>query len=209
MGLTLFIDGAARGNPGPAAFAFVISRDGKTIVEEKGLLGSTTNNVAEYTALVRALERAAELGTDRLLVNSDSELLVKQMNGQYRVKNEDLKTLYDEAKRLTSRFDTVTIRHIRREQNGRADQLCNEALDGNGPKPGTRAKSKRIGGARPSAREEAASDEALTCLRAAAAAWANGAASPASADQVWSQIWSILEEHGIVKSKHQSPHTAP
>src|SRR6266849_9908041 len=98
------IDGAARGNPGPAAFAFVIRHGDDPIVKENGCLGSTTNNLAEYTALVRALEHAARLGARRLLVHSDSELLVKQMNGEYRVKNDSLRELFDKAKELGRHF---------------------------------------------------------------------------------------------------------
>ncbi len=130
--LTIHTDGASRGNPGAAAYAFVIDRDGQPSIEEAECLGDTTNNQAEYTALVRALERALKLGTHhRLLIHSDSELMVKQMNGEYRVKNADLRDLYDRACELRDRFDgKVTIRHIRREKNKRADQLCNEALDG-------------------------------------------------------------------------------
>src|SRR5882724_2747250 len=93
---TVHIDGAARGNPGPGAYAFVLARPGHPPLEMAETLGRTTNNVAEYTALVHALERAAEMHGRRLVVYSDSELLVKQMNGEYRVKNEDLKALYDE-----------------------------------------------------------------------------------------------------------------
>src|SRR5207253_10930089 len=84
--LTINIDGAARGNPGPAAYAYVIARDGQPVLEEAGCLGTATNNVAEYTALVKALERAVELGGKRVLIRSDSELLVKQMSGESRVK---------------------------------------------------------------------------------------------------------------------------
>ncbi len=87
--------------------------------------------MAEYTALVRALERAVQFRADRLLIHSDSELLVKQMNGEYRVKNADLKTLYGRAKQLVAGFGSVTFRHVRREDNRRADELCNDALDGN------------------------------------------------------------------------------
>src|SRR5262245_43777230 len=79
--LTIYTDGAARGNPGPAAFAYIISHDGAVVVEESGCLGTATNNIAEYTALVRALEHAATLGAESLVIHSDSELLVKQMNG--------------------------------------------------------------------------------------------------------------------------------
>jgi ribonuclease HI len=128
--LNIHVDGAARGNPGPAAFAYVISQDGQVLREEAGCLGTATNNLAEYTALVRALERAAELGGERLLIRSDSELLVKQMNGLYRVKHPQLKVLYDQACRLRDRFSSVEIIHVPRAQNSHADRLCNEALDG-------------------------------------------------------------------------------
>src|SRR5713226_4569662 len=98
--LTINIDGAARGNPGPAAYAFVIAREGQPPIEEAGYLGNATNNFAEYTALVKALERALELGGERLIIESDSELLVKQMNGEYRVKNDQLRVLHERARKL-------------------------------------------------------------------------------------------------------------
>ncbi len=123
-------DGAARGNPGPGAYAFVLERDGQPDIEENGLLGTTTNNQAEYTALVRALERALEMKGQRLHICSDSELLVQQMNGVYKVKNPGLRPLFDQAKELCEQFVAVTIRHVPRAQNSRADRLCNEALDG-------------------------------------------------------------------------------
>ncbi|MBX9622492.1 MAG: ribonuclease HI family protein, partial [Gemmataceae bacterium] len=127
---TMHIDGAARGNPGPAAYAVVLARPGEPAVEEAETIGTATNNVAEYTALVRGLELAAEHGVKALAVFSDSELLVKQMAGEYRVKHPDLLPLYQEAVRLRRGFDAVTITHVRRAQNARADALCNEALDG-------------------------------------------------------------------------------
>lgn len=123
------IDGAARGNPGPAAFAYLIRRNGETVARQKGRLGSATNNVAEYTALVRALERAIELKAEDVLIRSDSELLVRQMNGQYRVKNDKLLPLYEQANDLRRRLPAVRISHVPREQNADADRLCNEALD--------------------------------------------------------------------------------
>ena len=130
--LTIHTDGAARGNPGPAAFAYVIDREGQPPIEEAGCLGKTTNNQAEYTTLVRALEHAARLGTrHRLIVHSDSELMVKQVRGEYKVKNDDLRGLWEEARELAAEFDGgVTLKHVRREANRRADQLCNDALDG-------------------------------------------------------------------------------
>ena len=128
--LNIHIDGAARGNPGPAAYAYVISRDGAPALEEAGCLGNATNNVAEYTALLKALQRAAALGGKRLQIHSDSELLVKQMNGEYRVKDTKLQSYYKRATELVRQFPHVIIQHVRRAQNGEADRLCNEALDG-------------------------------------------------------------------------------
>ncbi len=125
----VYVDGAARGNPGPAAYAFVIYHDGEPVLEDNGFLGRATNNVAEYTALVKALERAAELKATHLDIRSDSELLVRQMRGEYRVKNEHLRPLYEEASRLARRFEAVSISHVPREENREADRLCNEALD--------------------------------------------------------------------------------
>src|SRR5271166_5152571 len=98
--LSIHTDGASRGNPGDAAFAYTIARDGLPTIEEAGCLGRVTNNQAEYTALVRALEHALRLGPDnRLLIHSDSELMVKQMRGEYKVKNEDLRDLYEQARK--------------------------------------------------------------------------------------------------------------
>jgi ribonuclease HI len=126
---TIYTDGGSRGNPGPAAYAYVIKRPGVADIEEKVYFGQTTNNIAEYTGLVKALEHAKELGGRKLVVNSDSELMVKQMNGQYRVKNAGLLPLYQQAVALRKQFDSVAIKHVYREQNARADRLCNEALD--------------------------------------------------------------------------------
>lgn len=126
---TIYTDGGSRGNPGPAAYAYVIKRPGEVDIEEMGYLGQTTNNIAEYTGLVKALEHANELGGKQLVVNSDSELMVKQLNGQYKVKNEGLRPLYNQAVALRRQFDSVTIMHIYRDQNSQADALCNEAMD--------------------------------------------------------------------------------
>src|SRR5215218_2692905 len=130
----IHIDGASRGNPGDAAYAVVITLPGGQVVEESGILGKETNHVAEYTALIKALEKAKGMGLRKLRVHSDSELLVKQIAGEYRVKNEDLKPLFAEAKELIRGFPAVTVTHVRREQNKRADELCNIALDGQKPK---------------------------------------------------------------------------
>jgi ribonuclease HI len=128
---TLFTDGGARGNPGPAAYAFVLEADDGTVLDARGeAIGTATNNVAEYSALVNGLRRAVEAGVHELEVVSDSELLVRQMRGEYRVKNRALQELFLEASRLARRLDAVTYRHVRREHNELADRLVNEALDG-------------------------------------------------------------------------------
>jgi ribonuclease HI len=126
----LFTDGGARGNPGPAAYGYVIEDGDGTVVASHGeAIGVATNNVAEYRALLAGLERAAELGVDELEVVSDSELVVKQMRGEYRVKNAALRELSVEAARLARRVGRVTYTAVRREHNELADRLVNEALD--------------------------------------------------------------------------------
>jgi ribonuclease H / adenosylcobalamin/alpha-ribazole phosphatase len=126
----LSTDGGARGNPGPAAFGYVLEADDGTVLAAHGeRIGVATNNVAEYRALVAGLEKALELGLDGVEVVSDSELLVKQMTGEYRVKNEALKELSLEAGRLARRIGDVSFTAVRREHNELADRLVNEALD--------------------------------------------------------------------------------
>jgi len=126
----LSTDGGARGNPGPAASAFVLEAEDGTVLEARGTaIGVATNNVAEYRALVDGLRRAVEVGVDELEVVSDSELLVRQMRGEYRVKNETLRGLFLEATALASRIGRVTYTAVRREHNELADRLVNEALD--------------------------------------------------------------------------------
>jgi ribonuclease HI len=195
--LTINIDGAARGNPGPAAFAYVIAQDGRTTLEEAGSLGSTTNNVAEYTALVRALERAGQLGAERLVIRSDSELLVKQMNGLYKVKNDQLRVLHEQAKELCTPFRSVSIAHVRRAENSHADRLCNEVLDGRRTSVAGPPSMKKP---RPPAKlQDAVRDEAVACLRSVASAWARGDKDGPSPEQVWEQLWTILEENGVLR----------
>jgi len=126
----LFTDGGARGNPGPAASAFVLEDPDGTVLDARGdAIGIATNNVAEYTALLNGLRRAGELGVTDLEVVSDSELMVKQMRGEYRVKNEALKGLSLEASRLARTLGAVTYTAVRREHNELADRLVNDALD--------------------------------------------------------------------------------
>ena len=130
MRAKLFTDGGARGNPGPAAYAFVLEAEDGTVLDSCGeAIGVATNNVAEYAALVAGLERAVEVGVDELEVVSDSELLVKQMRGEYRVKNPALQDLALDASRLARKLRQVTYTAVRREHNELADRLVNEALD--------------------------------------------------------------------------------
>ena len=130
MKARLSTDGGARGNPGPAAYGYVLETDDGTILAAHGeRIGVATNNVAEYRALIAGLEKALELGLDEVGVVSDSELLVKQMTGEYRVKNETLQELNEKASRLARRLGEVTYTAVRREHNELADRLVNEALD--------------------------------------------------------------------------------
>lgn len=128
--LTIFTDGAARGNPGPAgAGAVLIGEDGAVVSELSKYLGKTTNNQAEYQALIIALEEARRVGAETLSIFSDSELLVRQMKGDYLVKNEGLKPLFKLAKEKLKNFGKHTIDYLPRERNGHADRLANRAID--------------------------------------------------------------------------------
>lgn len=128
--LRIWIDGAARGNPGPASAGVVIEDEtGRVLLDEGFALGEATNNVAEYAALIHALEHAARLGGRVLRVHSDSELLVKQMTGRYKVRHANLQPLHAKAKEGLARFDAVEIVHVHRERNRRADAAANRALD--------------------------------------------------------------------------------
>jgi ribonuclease HI len=205
---TMHIDGAARGNPGPAAYAVVLARPSGPVIEEAAPIGTATNNVAEYTALVEGLALASELGVKELVVFSDSELLVKQMNGEYRVKHPDLIELYQEAKRLTARFGRVTLTHVRREQNKRADEIGNEALDGRPrrrgepPPPPLPRKAARAG--KPPAAvvgDATVRDDALAILLSAARTWAEKGVAAVPVDAVWDQLWSVLAEGNVLKKK--------
>ncbi len=126
----LSTDGGARGNPGPAAYGYVLEADDGTVLDARGeAIGVATNNVAEYRALLAGLRKAIELGVDEVDVVSDSELLVKQMRGEYRVKNAALRELSLEAASLARRLRRVTYTAVRREHNELADKLVNQALD--------------------------------------------------------------------------------
>ena len=134
MRARLFTDGGARGNPGPAASAYVLEADDGTVLAAEGeTIGVATNNVAEYRALLAGLARARELGLSEVEVVSDSELLVKQMRGEYKVKNAALRELSLEAARLAREIGEVSYTAVRREHNELADRLVNEALDAAAP----------------------------------------------------------------------------
>ena len=133
MKAKLFTDGGSRGNPGPAAYGFVLEAEDGTVLDARGeAIGVATNNVAEYSALIAGLERARLLAVTELEVVSDSELLVKQMRGEYKVKNAALRELSLDAARLAREIGKVTYTAVRREHNELADRLVNEALDAAG-----------------------------------------------------------------------------
>jgi ribonuclease HI len=128
--LKIHIDGASRGNPGEAGFGiFVVGDDDQPVAELYGYLGTASNNVAEYQALLHALRYARAKGARRVRVFSDSELVVKQIDGRYRVKHPDMLPLHREASTLLRQFDEAVVSHVRREQNKDADRLANRALD--------------------------------------------------------------------------------
>jgi len=130
MKLIVNVDGGARGNPGPAAIGIVIrDSEGEVLEDIAETIGEATNNVAEYKALIRGIERAIELGGEELEIRGDSELVVRQMLGQYKVKHADMKPLHAAATEALAGLDSWTISHVRREQNAEADALVNQALD--------------------------------------------------------------------------------
>jgi len=205
--LHIYTDGASRGNPGKAAFAYVIEPVEGESIEEAGCLGTMTNNQAEYTALVRSLEHALELGPQhRVFVQSDSELLVKQMNGEYRVKNDDLRDLFDQAQELRRRFKGgVTIRHVRRAANSRADALCNEALDGKRlPSVRDLMRPKSAPAPKPPPGISTLQKHALGVLENAAQAWQEGETEPSVA-AVWRELVRVLERHHVKLPRASEP----
>lgn len=128
--LYMYIDGAARGNPGPAGIGVVLEDSERHIVSSiNKFIGIATNNVAEYTALIIGMEEAAKLGAKEIAVNTDSELLAKQLGGEYRVKNPALKDLHAKAFKIINNFDGVVVNNIPREENKGADKLANKAID--------------------------------------------------------------------------------
>jgi ribonuclease HI len=129
--LVVNVDGGARGNPGPAAIGAVVRASDGEVLEERGeRIGKATNNVAEYRALLLGIERAAALGASELELVGDSELIVRQVKGEYKVKDANLRELHAEVKRALGDFERWSIRHVRRAENAEADRLVNEVLDG-------------------------------------------------------------------------------
>ncbi len=152
------IDGGSRGNPGPAAYGVII-RDGRgeIVARLKKYIGRMTNNVAEYYGLIAAMDYAQSQAIRALRIESDSELLVKQMRGQYKVKSEDLRPLFERAQKMSKAFDSFRIEHVYREQNREADALANEALDETENKAPGGAAAKKT--AAPVAKSEPASSK--------------------------------------------------
>jgi ribonuclease HI len=131
MRLTVHVDGGARGNPGPAAVAAVVQDDQGGVLEERAeRIGTATNNVAEYRALLLGIERASALGAGEIELVGDSELIVRQVRGEYKVKDATLRGLHEEATSALADFEEWSIRHVPREENAEADRLVNQALDG-------------------------------------------------------------------------------
>jgi ribonuclease HI len=129
--VTVNVDGGARGNPGPAAIGVVVRDAGGEVLEERGeRIGRATNNVAEYRALLLGIELGAAHGATELELIGDSELIVRQVEGRYKVKDPTMRELHTKVKKALEDFDSWTIRHVRRESNAEADRLVNEALDG-------------------------------------------------------------------------------
>ena len=129
--LTVNVDGGARGNPGPAAIGIVVRDADGAVLEERGeRIGRATNNVAEYRALLRGIELASAHGAGELELIGDSELIVRQVEGRYKVKDATMRELHTEVKRGLDAFDAWSIRHVRRAENADADRLVNQALDG-------------------------------------------------------------------------------
>lgn len=180
------IDGASRGNPGQAAYAFSATANGRVVAEDCRRIGRATNNVAEYTALVKALEWAKTAGAGGVVIQSDSELLVKQMTGAYKVKSPDLIDLAGQAKRLAVAFRRLEFRHIPREKNSRADQLCNDVLDG---------KDRATDSAPGADLDEAA----VGYLETVADAWAAGKRTGPTPRDVWNTLRDLAEKMGCWK----------
>ena len=189
---SIHIDGGSRGNPGPASYAVVLRRPGHETIDECDRLGTATNNVAEYTALLRGLELARAYGVRELQVFSDSELLVKQMRGEYKVKNIELKSLQAEAAALCRRLGVVNFTHVLRGQNRDADRLCNEALDG---RPRPRAALADATGTDAGVTltpVDARRDDAISLLSGAADCWATQGLAEPTVEEIVDRLRAIF-----------------
>ena len=200
----LHTDGGSRGNPGPAAYAYVIERPGHPPVEEMVFMGSSTNNIAEYTGMLKALEHSLELGARHVVVHSDSELMVKQMNGDYKVKNAGLLPLYQQASKLARSFETCKFKHVYREQNTHADRLCNEALDNphDSPPRVPEAPTKPKAEPAPAQRSDPYAklhEQAIDYLTDCVQAWRDEEPTAPPAVEMWKHLWALLEKHDAVK----------
>jgi ribonuclease HI len=163
--LTLQFDGGSRGNPGPAGIGVVVSAaDGTPLVTLGRFIGRATNNVAEYRGLITAMEEALKLGATKVVIRGDSELIIKQMRGEYRVKNPDMQTLYAEAQALIKQFTHAKIEHNLRNKNELADQLANLAMDHRGDVTQVPGESSKGSVDEPAARETRPGDH-FTCAR--------------------------------------------
>src|SRR5262245_59191161 len=193
--VTIYTDGASRGNPGPAAIAFVVQVDGQTISEFGTRIGQATNNTAEYLALIRGLEFVDGLSAKRVHIRSDSELMVRQMRGEYRVKHPDLIPLNEQAQVLARRFSAVTYTHVPRAENAEADRLCNEALDGRATPIPEIAPATSPAAPVPQGRPSTAASEAIVeLLGDVRDAWLKSSGAKPSIEEVSEKIQSILSK---------------
>ena len=194
--ITIFTDGASRGNPGPAAIAYVIQRSGQPDIAHGETIGIATNNFAEYTAMIRALAEARGIGAKTIRLHSDSELMVRQLRGEYRVKNPDIQLLHDEAHSLIRHFKKVDFIHVRREMNSQADRLCNDALDGRRP---TAPKLPDAVHRKPSAELPAAPEvaEILQLLAEFRDQWSHDEGPEVEA--AWAELHKLLKKHKMLR----------
>jgi len=199
MEVTVYTDGASRGNPGPAAIAYVIHSEGIATVEYCEAIGAATNNFAEYTAMIRALDAASQLGARRVTLHSDSELMVRQMLGEYRVKHPDILPLYEKASEQVESFDRVQFVHVPRAHNAQADRLCNLALDGGrNPKSRNSSSPPADGGD-----EVTAPPGVIALLEWARGVWTSDQAAELTPDDVWRQLHALLGAPAAPKPPHR------
>lgn len=195
MEVTVYTDGASRGNPGPAAIAFTVRGNGVAPVDFCEAIGTATNNVAEYTAMIRALDEVAKRGARRVVLHSDSELMVRQMKGEYRVKHPDILPLYEDARALANSFESIRFVHVPRSLNAEADRLCNMALDGSPRKPKAAAAPKFH------ADDVAAPPGVIALLEWARDTWASANAGKLSPTDVWQQLRALLDAEADSNSR--------